>query len=101
MANQSTHNTTRLAVDTNGNSVPCLKLTTTEKLATTEQSTAATEDKIIRIVADGDAHIAFGSDPTATTDDIFLPGNQVEYVILEEGDKVSVLGANLYVTDAK
>lgn len=101
MATQSIQNTTRQAVDANGETVPCLKLSSTEKVATTNQSTAATEDKIVRLIADGDAHIAFGTNPTATTSDIYLPANQVEYVVLEEGDKVSVLGANLYVTDAE
>lgn len=91
----------RLPKDYNNSAIQVVKLGTTEKIATTTSSTAATEEKIVRIVSDGDCHILVGETPTADDADIFLPQGVVEYIKLQTGDRINVLGANLYVTDVE
>jgi len=54
----------------------------------------------VRIVADADCHIEFGSGPTATTSTIFVPSKDIEYFKVSGGEKVAVIGSvNLYVTE--
>jgi len=91
----------KVPVDYNKSAIQVVKLGSTEKIATTVSTTAATDEKIVRITADDDCNIAIGSAPTATTSDILLPSGAVEYIRLETGDKINVLGANLYVTDCE
>ena len=91
----------KLPVDDNRSSIQVVKLTTTEKIANTASTTAATEEKVVRIIADADCHILVGSSPTADASDVFLPQGVVEYIRLAENDKINVFGANLYVTDCE
>ena len=44
---------------------------------------------VIRIVATQACYYAIGSAPTATTSDTYLPANEVEYLIVNPGQKVS------------
>ena len=54
----------------------------------------------VRVCADADCHIEFGTSPTATTSKIFLPSKDTEYFKVSEGEKVAVIGSvNLYVTE--
>ena len=45
----------------------------------------------IRVYATDDCHLAFGVDPTATNNHMFLPGGSVEYFGIRKGDKLAVL----------
>lgn len=47
--------------------------------------------KFVRIIVDTDAHVQFGSNPTATSNDMVLPADTVEYFGVHEDDKVSFL----------
>lgn len=96
-----TQENTRQPIDKAGHSIPVLRLGETEKVSTGNQSTAATEDKIVRVVCDDDSHILIGADPTATTSSVYFPANHVEYISLNKADKISVLGGNMYVTDCE
>jgi len=97
MGKQAIQNTTQQPIDKNGSVLHFLRPGTTEKVATTASTTAATEDKIVRVVCDGAAHIVLNS--TATTSHILMPANHVETFSLTEGDQINVLGANMYVTN--
>lgn len=58
---------------------------------------------VVRITVTSIAHIAFGTAPTATTNDIYMPANVPEYFIVSPGSKVSAVqvaaGGNLHVTE--
>ena len=58
---------------------------------------------VVRIVTTTDAFIAFGSAPTATTADVYIPQNTIEYFTINPGEKVSAVqlssGGTLYVTE--
>ncbi len=59
----------------------------------------------IRVVATTNCHIRFGSNPTATTADVYLPAGVVEYFKVDPGLKVAAIKASgasagvLYVTE--
>lgn len=59
--------------------------------------------RLVRIVVTTDAFVKFGSAPTATTSDCFVPANTPEYFRVDVGDKVSAIqstgGGTLYVTE--
>lgn len=59
--------------------------------------------RLVRLVATQDCHIAIGDNPTATTSDMFLPANVVDYIMVSETDDISVIqnstGGNLYITE--
>ena len=61
---------------------------------TTTQSAAFQSDtSVIRCISDVDCHIAYGTNPTATTDDLFLRAN-VEYdFYVAPGNKIAVVEA--------
>lgn len=67
-------------------------LTTQAVTYTTATQSAAFggNTKLIRIVCDADAYIAFGANPTADADSAFLPSGIVEYFGVAPGDKVSI-----------
>jgi hypothetical protein len=56
-----------------------------------------------RVVATAAAFVAVGKTPTATTSDVYLPANVLEYVLINPGEKVSAIQAGsagtLYVTE--
>lgn len=88
------------AVDKNSSVVPGVlrpKSGSTQKLATTASSTAFATDAVVRIVADGACHYLLGTAPTADANDHYLPANTIELIKVDAGDKINVLGANLYV----
>ncbi len=45
---------------------------------------------IIRFIADADAYLAFGANPTADADDLYVPADSVEYFAVRPGEKVAV-----------
>ena len=63
---------------------------------TASAASAAIADKVlfVRIVADQNAYIEFGSSPTASSSTHYLPANQVEYFKVQtDGTKVAALRA--------
>ena len=71
---------------------------TTQTVAYTGTAAASTNafgagTNAVRIVANSACHYTFGSAPTATTSDPFLPANWVEYVYVRPGEKISVVRA--------
>ena len=81
-----------------------MKPTSTEKLASsgTSSQTAAFADGIayVRVIADADCHILFGSSPTATSSSIFIPADQPEIFKVNPGEKVAAIGtANVSISE--
>ena len=60
--------------------------------ATSVQSTAIAAS-LIRVVAQGDCHLAFGANPTAIADGtcLFLPAGMPEYFVITSGNKLAVI----------
>lgn len=58
---------------------------------------------IIRLVSTTDCHIRFDGTPTATTTQMLLPANVVEYFRVTPGQKVAAIqrsaGGSLFVTE--
>jgi hypothetical protein len=76
----------------------------TLKLASTGTSsqTAAFGANIeyVRIITDADVHVEIGVNPTATTSNIYIPADDVEYFKVSEGEKLAAIGtANVYITE--
>ena len=72
--------------------------------ATAGQSNAFhAQTTVVRVVATSACYIKFGSNPTATTSDHYLPADWVEYFKVTGGDKVSAVqasaGGTLSVTE--
>lgn len=99
---------TFLASDNNGHDVQAVALGTNQAVAFTTSSSQSSAfgaaTRIVRLVATVDCHVAFGSNPTATTSSPLLPAGSVEYVAVTPGHKVAVRGATasgtLHVTEA-
>lgn len=71
--------------------------TTAVAIGTTPVVTTATyasESRIYRFVSTVDAHIAFGSSPTATTSSTFLPAYSVEVFPVSDNLRASVRSAS-------
>ena len=68
---------------------------------TSSQSSAfAAYTYYVRICADADCHILFGSNPTATSSSIFIPADQPEIFKVNPGEKVAAIGsANVSVSE--
>ena len=60
---------------------------------TVTNATYASETRIYRFVSTVDAHIAFGSSPTATTSNTFLPAYSVEVFPVSDNMRTSVRAA--------
>lgn len=61
---------------------------------TTTQSTAfAYNTRFVRVTADADCHIAYGSNPTATTSSLRMAAETVEYFGVNPGDKIAAVTA--------
>lgn len=58
---------------------------------TSAASTALTEVNKIRIATTTAVHIAFGTNPTATTGNLILPDDSVETFTINPGDKIAVI----------
>jgi hypothetical protein len=50
----------------------------------------ASTTAIIRLVADSACFVATGASPTATSSDMYLPANSVEYFTVAPGDTIKV-----------
>ena len=81
-----------------------LKPTTVQMLAsrgTSGQSSAfGGQTEYVRICADADCHVLFGSNPTATSSSIFIPLDQPEIFKVSPGEKLAAIGsANVSITE--
>lgn len=57
-----------------------------------QSSAITTGSGIIRIATKGcEAHIKFGTNPTATTSDLLIPANVVEFFKFTSGEKVAFI----------
>lgn len=54
----------------------------------------ASETTFVQVVADAACHIAFGDDPTATTDNFLLPANVPRIYGVRGGQKVSAIATS-------
>lgn len=92
-----------------GEQFPAIFPGTTQKVAYTGTAAASAVFgagvSIVRVVCTTDACIKFAASPTATTSDIFMPANHVEYFgVPEDGTyKVSAIqissGGDMYVSE--
>ena len=89
-----------------GGDLPAIKPATTVKQAigAASAATAVLGARLVRLLATADCHVVFGSDPTATTDDMLLKADQPEYFVCDETDKIAVIrdsaDGQLYITPA-
>ena len=57
------------------------------------QVTPNASTEYVRICAESDFHIAFGSSPTASVSTMFIPADQPEIFKVEPGTKIAALGS--------
>lgn len=88
--------------------VPALKVVRNQIAAFTASSAAITNAvgdgvTIVRLVATAACHIKVGVTPVATSSDMLLPANTVQYLAISPGLKVAAIqnsaGGNLHVTE--
>lgn len=91
-----------------GNKVTTARPGATQTVTTSGTSAASSNGFgsstfFVRVVCTEDCHIVFGASPTATTSDLFLPANTVEYFTVTSGQKIAAIqnsaGGSLYVTE--
>lgn len=89
-------------------STDALKVVTNQVVAFTATSAAMTNAvgagvTVVRLVATSACHINVGVTPTATTSNMYLPANVVQYLAISPGLKVAAIqnaaGGNLHVTE--
>ncbi len=73
----------------------------TQKITTTNATTAFTEDTVVRVTVEGDSHIDIGPSAAAAITDAWFPDDHVEMVFVRSGDKIGVVGGTMYVTPTK
>jgi len=57
-----------------------------------QSSAITTQSGVIRITTKGcEAHVAFGTNPTATNNSVLVPANSVQYFAFVSGQKVAFL----------
>lgn len=85
-----------------------LKIITNQTVSVSGTSAAVTNafgsgTTVIRLVSTTDCYLKFGASPTATSSDILLPANVVEYFGASPGVKIAALqrssSGTLYVTE--
>ena len=68
--------------------------------SSSQSSAVGADTYYVRICADADCHILFGSNPTATSSSIFIPADQPEIFKVNPGEKVAAIGsANVSVSE--
>lgn len=65
--------------------------TRTSTSSSAQSSAIGAGTTIVRLVCTEDCHVAFGSNPTATTSSMYLPANTPEYFGVTGGHKVAVI----------
>lgn len=96
-----------LPTDRFGRSVQAFAPGTTQTVAYTNVAAATTNavgSTFVRIVCTTAAFVAFGTNPTATTADLFVPANYPEWFPIDPSHKVSIVrltdSGSAYVTGA-
>ncbi len=89
--------------DNNGRTVPkVLKPSSSQSIdgsSASAQSTEYTLDSVVRVASSAAINIKVGSNPTATTSTMLIPASQgVEFIRVNKGDKVAILGSVAILT---
>ena len=85
------------APDSNGVTMQAVKLPPLAEVfvaiggASAQSAAFVAGTKLVRVACDAACHIAYGSNPTATTASLYLPANAVEYFGVEAGGKIAVI----------
>ena len=85
------------APDANGLAMQAVKLPPLAQVfvpiagASAQSPAIVTGTKIVRVACDVACHIAYGTNPVATTSSLYLPVNAVEYFGVEAGGKIAVI----------
>ena len=61
--------------------------------ASVHSSAFGSQVEYVRVCAESDFHIAFGSSPTASVSTMFIPADQPEIFKVEPGTKIAALGS--------
>lgn len=90
-----------LATDGNSNPIQVLRPGATEKITSTgtagDATAIASGVSVVRIVAS--ATINYSLVGTATAASVYLPADAVEFIRVQEGDVISLIGAaDVYIT---
>lgn len=88
--------TNLLARDSNGHVVQALRPGTTQKVSFTAAAAATAtavpaDNAVARIVATQNCHYKIDPSTAAVATDCFLPAGMVEYVRVNQGDKISFI----------
>jgi hypothetical protein len=81
--------------DANGNTLQIGKMTTDTATqvvtyTTSTQSTAfAADTRYIRVISSAAAHLAFGTNPTATANDPWVPASTAEFFAVNAADELA------------
>jgi hypothetical protein len=62
-------------------------------LTATSAQTAALTTVLVRVVATVACHLAIGTNPTATTSNLYLSANLPEYLLIDSGQKIAAVKA--------
>jgi hypothetical protein len=85
-----------LGQDANGNVLKVGSPATTQVVtfsASTQSAAFAISTTFIRVIADATVHLAFGSDPTATANDLWVPSATAEFFAVKPGHKLAAFGS--------
>ena len=67
--------------------------TTRAVASTSAQATLSGSAKLVRLVADVDCYVDFGTNPVATTSKMFLPAHTIDYVPVANFAKLAAVRA--------
>lgn len=97
---------TKLPRSEYGDAIQAVYPGTTQTVAisgTSAQTTNAVDSYVVRLISTSACFIKFGSDPTASSSEAYLPAETAEYFAINPGDKVAVIqsasSGTLYVTE--
>lgn len=85
--------------------VPGVSQTITTSGSSTQSALLQNATSIVRLFSTTDCFVAFGTNPTATTSSLFLPGGIIDYVGIPEQQKYkiaaiqSTAAGKLYITE--
>jgi hypothetical protein len=82
-----------LPLDANGNILHIGKMPATTQVVTfttsTQSAAFGASTTFIRVIANADAHLAFGTNPTATGNDPWVPADKAELFAVTPAQKVA------------
>lgn len=92
--------------DGDNNAIPVLKiktaLTPVAFTGTAAQSAAISGPAVVRLCATSACHFLVGANPTADANDTYLPANTIDYIVVQDQDKISAIqnasGGNLHIS---